>query len=913
MLNRLVPALLVILSCSCTQDPLPSGENGSSAWPEATASMKPWTRWWWMGNAVDPENLTRRLEEFAEAGIGGVEITPIYGARGYEDKFIRHLSGEWMQMLIHTLDEADRLGLGVDMILGTGWPYGGPQVDTSFAAGKLYIKSFALGEGERIVQAIQVAADEQPELAQVQYLYAFYEDGEKQDLTGMLQGNRIDWTADKDCEVYAIINGKTGQQVKRSAPGGEGFVLDHFSAEALEDYLVPYEMAMSPAHDKLRAVFNDSYEVYHADYTPAFFDEFLARRGYDLADHLRTFHSGPTGEDLTRIISDYRLTLSDLLMEDFAVDWTDWASGQTFKSKFQAHGCPGNLIDLYASSDIPEIESFYATKFDIPGYRWEESDANQAYPDLIMFKFASSAANIAGKPLTSAETFTWLREHFKTALSQCKPELEQLFLGGVNHTFFHGSTYSPDEAGWPGWKFYASVNFTPNYTIWRDAPYLFSYITRCQSLLQSGEPDNELLIYWPFYDVLDVDMGEELLLQLGIHNREEWLTFSPFYELATDLIEKGYSVDFISDSYLAEAREKNGHIQVPGGRYRALIVPDCRNMPLPTFGYLTRLHDNGANVFFTGLPETVPGYHNHVERSAKLQEMIEREKGQLAITDIIDQVLANMGIEREILVDSGLDFIRRKINGGKIYYLVNHTPNNIDEYITISSPAKSVLIMDPLTGNTGKASILPRKENTDVLLQIKPGQTLFLRTFDENIDTPAWNYFTEAGDPIELQGLWNVSFVSGEPSIPGDIRMQELQSWTGYGKETEAFSGTARYSIQFEIPDPAITEWLLDLGDVRESARIWINGKYLDCLWSNPFEIRLGGLPAGTNTLGIEVTNLSANRLRDLERSGREWKTFYEINMVNRHYEPFDASIWDPMPSGLIGEVRIIPLMPRDQ
>ena len=67
----------------------------------------------------------------------------------------------------------------------------------------------------------------------------------------------------------------------------------------------------------------------------------------------------------------------------------------------------------------------------------------------------------------------------------------------------------------------------------------------------------------------------------------------------------------------------------------------------------------------------------------------------------------------------------------------------------------------------------------------------------------------------------------------------------------------------------------------------------------------------GTNTLEIEVTNLSANRLRDLERSGGEWKIFYEINMVNRHYEEFDATEWDPMPSGLLGRVRIIPLEPK--
>ncbi len=907
-LTRLLPGILVIITLSCNISD-PNSEDQSSAWPELTSTMKPWTRWWWMGNAVDKENITRRLEEFAKAGIGGVEITPIFGTKGYEDSFLQHLSPEWMEMLLHTCDEAERLGMGVDMILGTGWPYGGPQVEPDFAAGKLFIQTYELKAGERFIQKFEVQDAEYPELASLQYLFAFDEGGEKTDLGELLDGDMIDYTAEEDCVLYAVFNGKTGQQVKRSAPGGEGFVLDHFSKDALNDYLQPYEEALGPAQDKLRAVFNDSYEVYLADYTPKFFDEFKQRRGYDLTDHLPALHAVTGDEDVTRIISDYRQTISDLMMEDFSLNWTAWATENTFKSKYQAHGCPGNLIDLYATADIPECESFYATEFDIPGFRREESDANKAYPDHILFKFASSAANISGKPLTSSETFTWLREHFKTALSQCKPEVEQLFLTGVNHTFFHGATYSPDEAGWPGWKFYASVNFVPTYTIWEDAPSMFAYIGRCQSLLQSGDPDNELLVYWPFYDVIDDDHEGELMMQLGIDNKDDWLAPTPFYKLVKDLINKGYSIDFISDSYLAEAKEKNGDIHLPGGKYKALIVPDCSNMPLPTFSYLTRLQDDGAGIIFTGLPESVPGFHNHKERTDKLMELISEEKENLTITDNIAQVLSEMGIEREELVDTGLDFIRREMNDGKVYYLVNHTPNEIDGYVTIGSLAKSVLIMNPQTGETGKARITTRKENTDVYLQVKPGQAFLIRTYDEaKIEAAAWEYFTEIAEPTPLTGPWEVSFISGGPIIPDDIRMQELQSWTGFSEEANAFSGTAKYTIRFENPDPNVSDWLLQLGDVRESARVWINGEYLDCLWANPFEIRTGQLVEGSNTLELEVTNLSANRLRDLERSGKEWKIFYEINMVNRHYTEFDATTWDPMPSGLLGKVLLIPL-----
>src|SRR5271156_949087 len=69
------------------------------AWPKPTAENRPWTRWWWLGSAVDKENLTLQLQQFKDAGIGGVEICPIYGAKGYEDRYINYLSPKWMDML----------------------------------------------------------------------------------------------------------------------------------------------------------------------------------------------------------------------------------------------------------------------------------------------------------------------------------------------------------------------------------------------------------------------------------------------------------------------------------------------------------------------------------------------------------------------------------------------------------------------------------------------------------------------------------------------------------------------------------------------------------------------------------------------------------------------------------------------
>src|SRR5215203_1255667 len=115
-------------------------KNPALGWPKITQQNKPWTRWWWPGSGVDKASLTQQLEKFAAAGVGGVEITPIYGANGYEDRYIDFLSPKWMEMLEHVGREAKRLGLGVDMATGTGWPFGGPWIDEANALQRAVLK-----------------------------------------------------------------------------------------------------------------------------------------------------------------------------------------------------------------------------------------------------------------------------------------------------------------------------------------------------------------------------------------------------------------------------------------------------------------------------------------------------------------------------------------------------------------------------------------------------------------------------------------------------------------------------------------------------------------------------------------------------------------------------------------------------
>lgn len=125
------------------------------AWPKTTRENKPWTRWWWEGSAVNEKDLTWNLEQYQQAGLGGVELTPIYGVEGQEKNFVSFLSPRWMELFRYTLKESKRLGLGVDLANATGWPFGGPWVIDADASKTMEYKTYSLKAGAQLKEPVQ--------------------------------------------------------------------------------------------------------------------------------------------------------------------------------------------------------------------------------------------------------------------------------------------------------------------------------------------------------------------------------------------------------------------------------------------------------------------------------------------------------------------------------------------------------------------------------------------------------------------------------------------------------------------------------------------------------------------------------------------------------------------------------------
>jgi nicotinamidase-related amidase len=180
-----------------------------------------------------------------------------------------------------------------------------------------------------------------------------------------------------------------------------------------------------------------------------------------------------------------------------------------------------------------------------------------------------------------------------------------------------------------------------------------------------------------------------------------------------------------------------------------------------------------------------------------------------------------------------------------------------------------------------------------------------IKTPADPVAGDAWTYLTEAGPAQPITSTWGIAFIEGGAKQPAAITTDRLVSWTELGDEGRAFSGTARYETSFDKSATPADEWVLDLGRVHESARVAINGQSLGTLWHRPFRVPIGhALRGGKNTLVIEVTNLMANRIADMDRRKINWRRYFFVDI---NYQPFDASSWAPMPSGLLGPVQLIP------
>jgi hypothetical protein len=908
--------------------PEPSLQTLREGFIHPPAAAKPMVRWWWFGLAVQKPEILRELQQMKADGIGGAELAFEYPqvlndpAKGLEN--LPFLSPEMLDDVNYAQAQGRKLGLRIDVTLGSGWPYGGPNTTLQDAAGMLRTAEVpvlpatasvpvpALAKGESLISAAivdtvaNVPAEESRPRARGRNASVNWDPASAQPL--QVSGNSVAVAPARRPRIALFfIASHTGQQVKRAAAGAEGWVLDPFSHQAVATHLEKVGEPLMKAFGDTPpyAIFSDSLEAYGADWTPDLPAEFKRRRGYDLIPRLPELVAGGSSE-AEKVRHDYGRTLTELVNENYLVQINDWAIAHHTKFRSQTYGEPAvsfssqNLVGL-AEGEGPQWRAFSTL-------RW-----------------ATSANHAFGHNVSSGETFTWLHSPvFRAIPLDMKTEADIDFLMGENLLVCHGWPYSPPQAGEPGWSLYAAAVFN-NHNPWHPVmPAVTRYIARISYLMRQGEPANQVAVLLPTDDAWAAFAPPAVSIT-GAMER----LITP--ELMSAVLSAGYNLDYID----ADAIDKLG-IQ-----HQILLLPPTDRIPVETLRKMQAFAAAGGKVIAVGRAPSLDAEGRPIaEIKALSQQLFDPSNSTFVPSD--DQL--GEALHRAATPDfklAGADgnakdqlgFIRRKLPNADIYLVVNTGNQEIDTNATFATTRKFGEQWNP-----DDAASAPASANAQPL-QLAPYES---RVFVFSGSSPATESPLPAAPLSPLADLshdWKVTFTS-----TGKTELEHTPAdWTA-DPATAHYSGEAVYSRDFRLasiphgavfldveggkplpgspnsppehpvlganglPNPLITlpgHGMRAYYDppIRAAALVVINGEPAGALWHPPYRLDLSKfLKPGRNHIEIHVYNTALNAWS--AEPPHDDKPL--IAQYGDRFQMQDLDQVRPIPSGLFGQVRLV-------
>ena len=903
-------AISLALLCSAAAVPQAGGQKAAAAdslaairagFQTPPADARPMMRWWWFGPAVEKTELARELRTMKAGGIGGAEIQPVYALelddphKGFRN--LPYLSKDFLEMVGFAAETAHDLNLRLSLTLTSGWPYGGSYVPVSDAAGHLRIVVDVVPPGATSLPVPSIRNGEKLLATFLAVGTPAHYDAEHTQQLDTIHGDRLALPAGISGPhvVLFFISSRTGQQVKRAAVGAEGFVLDHFSMQAIQNHLktVADPLIAACGNNVPYSVFSDSLEVYESDWTPNFLNEFRARRGYDLTPHLPELVAG-TGPEAVDLRYDWGRTLAELIDANYLAPLNAWAREYHTKFRSQSYGQPAVTLSSNALVDLPEGE----------GSQW--------HGPFSFTRWATSASHVYGRPITSSETWTWLHSPpFRATALDMKAEADTFFLQGINQLVGHGWPYSPPSAGDPGWAFYAAAVFNDHNPWWIVMPDVTSYLSRMSYLLRQGKPANDIAVLLPEEDAQGrfrpghVSVTDEMAPLLGP-------------DLVSSILDAGYNFDFIDSAAIGKVGMKY---------YPVLVMPDVERLPLATYRSIEAFARRGGEVIVVkSLPSRAPGMLEGPRDSAAVAEIsralmvsgMKNVKIVASATGVGAAIRASF--ERPDVVMNPatpeVGFIHRGLHSAQIYFVANtdNRPHSFDAYFRAHQGGAEW--WDPFTGKITGAGSGPTLH-----FDLAPYESRVV-VFTGNPEPPPQQHATTPFTPIDLTHDWKVTF----DKTGATAAMPALESWTEIADE-KYYSGTVTYQRMVEIPDGVAHAGSvqLDFGEgtpvqrvrlhqagmrtwfdppLREAALVYVNGKLAGTVWHPPYRLDIAPLlHAGSNELRIVVANTAINEL-----AGRAAPDYRLLNLrYGERFTPQDMDHLEPLPSGILGTLRLVP------
>jgi hypothetical protein len=877
----------------------------------------PWVYWFWWNSVVSREEIARELEEMAAAGLAGAELRvvtfhgwggePLAGMDSANLERIGHrqlkyLSDEWLDMMEFTCAKAQQLGLRLALNLGQGWPAGGPWITEQHRSKHLSWKSQEV-EGPSVIVQTNLPTDG---LALAWKLTG--PSGSKtvatnslQDLTRFVQrqdaGGVLRWEVPEGRWLIGFFSITPGGICDK----GDGPEVDPASREAVLFHL---NYMFNRLDSKLRRYYgttlvdvaSDSWEWERPPsggryWSPAILDAFPKEAGYDLRARMHALLG--YGPDAAQVLHDVELVERQLVHSNFFGTVTGFLNERRLRHRPQAYGrgFARDLLYAYTLSDTPEIE-----------------------PTLVLPE-APWAAHTTGKPIVSAEAFTFLGLYQSQGISpvrnlpglwEATPAAMRLFANhyygeGINRIQMHSFGYSPPGLPLPGWRMYAEIHLNRNVPWWPFIQPLTSWMARQQWLLQAG---------WPVADALVYPVKS---------NPDD----GPFFKLGeSQPVSAGNTVDAANELTLPAVLRA-----CAAGRYAVTNL--CLLDELKTLEEARRVLqflDAGACLLACkSLPSDWPALRESDAEFLRQRFAEAQTQGRLvdARADGWKTTLDKVRSVRWTPATAKLVFQHRRVRDGDIYFLVNHG-DAFTGQISFPHAGQRPESWNPDTGQTPPVARYT-EQNGLVHIPVTLGHfesaffvfspnpvSVHVTDADHGVfyfDTAGRlrGQFDEPGDrriklsdgttrnitvaqppPLMLAGPWQLSVSATQavsPQSPLTLKLDRLVSWREL-PELKHYAGAATYTTEFLIPSELLggnVAWFLDLGEVYELARVTINGRPAGTARTPPFRLNVTQfVKSGRNSVSLEVPNLLKNHLETGDNYRR--------------------------PSGLLGPVKLVPV-----
>lgn len=705
----------------------------------------------------------------------------------------------------------------------------------------------------------------------------------------------LNWKAPKgNWRIFRFGFSLTGKQNHPAPPEATGLEVDKLDPIAWTHYFRTYfNMYKEAANGKIgqhgiQYVLTDSYEAEQETWTPAMFQEFKNRRGYDLHPWLPVLTGmvieSPAKSDA--FLRDWRQTIGELITANYDLLSQIAKNEYGMKGRYTESHEGGRAyvvdgMDVKRTAEVP-MSAMWVTAPWLP----MNSDGK---PNRTVYQMddheSASVAHIYGQNIAAAESMTAPGQGgyaYKYHPGNLKETADLELSQGINRFVIHESAHQPVDDKVPGLGLMGIGQWFNRHDTWAEqAKAWVDYMSRSCYMLQQGKNVADILLYY----------GEDANIT-SIYNGR-----------TLPAVPLGFQYDFCSPHALTQVLEaKDGLIlsNLSGASYKLLwLDKNVEYMSLPVLRKIAKLAKSG--VLIGGEKPQYPSglMDSQDEFDALVKDVWESGRKNVTTGVPMEKVLKENGIEPDLVAPEGIKFLHRTLDAGEIYWINKPSVDYSNVEVSLRVKGYKPMLWHPETGKMEDVSYSIDGERTQVNIPMVPEDAVFLVLTDK---TSELSYrvpeFAER-TILTIETPWNVKFQQGR-GAPDNVVFNQLRDFTENENDgIKYFSGTATYSNTIRINKIEGKQQVLKLGTVKNIAEVFMNGQPLGIVWKEPFEVDVtSALKVGENVLEIRVTNLWVNRLIGDMQPGAQKYTYADMQFYQKD-SPLE-------PSGLIGPVQLV-------